>query len=278
MNSQRIGPDGALWLVDTGSPGFGSPVIFPNGPKLVQVNLTTNTVQRVYPMGNALRSTSLLDDVRFNPAANTAYLTDAGAPALIILDLLTGALVRVLDNSPSTSAYMPTSARGTLLHGPYPATSLLYLYADQLEVSPDSTFLYFQPTSGGMSRIPTSYLDASITNSSLALLLDDYVTPFAQTPSTGGTAIDANGSIYVSDLDRSQILKVSPNGTTSVLVTDERLGWVDAMWVSSQGVLWMPAPQLDLGVPFQGGVDRVPKPVFVFTIDLGVGPSGIDHA
>ena len=51
-NSQRIGPDGALWLVDTGSPGFGEPVILPEGPKLVQVNLTTNTVARIYNLGS----------------------------------------------------------------------------------------------------------------------------------------------------------------------------------------------------------------------------------
>ena len=51
-NSIRIGPDGALWFVDTGSPSFGQPVILPDGPKLVQVNLTTNAVARVYNLGS----------------------------------------------------------------------------------------------------------------------------------------------------------------------------------------------------------------------------------
>ncbi|KAK3070410.1 hypothetical protein LTR53_010507, partial [Teratosphaeriaceae sp. CCFEE 6253] len=61
-NSIRIGPDGLLWLVDTGSPAFGTPVILPEGPKLVGVNLTTNAVQTVYNMGNATLSITLLDD------------------------------------------------------------------------------------------------------------------------------------------------------------------------------------------------------------------------
>jgi hypothetical protein len=52
INSIRIGPDGMLWLVDTGSPSFGQPVILPEGPKLVQVNLTTNSVERVYNLGS----------------------------------------------------------------------------------------------------------------------------------------------------------------------------------------------------------------------------------
>ena len=54
INSLRIGPDGTLWLVDTGSPSFGQPVILPEGPKLVQVNLTTNSVKRVYNLGSEL--------------------------------------------------------------------------------------------------------------------------------------------------------------------------------------------------------------------------------
>lgn len=95
-NAQRVGPDGALWLVDVGSPGFGEPVILPDGPKLVQFNLTTNEVQRVYPVGNATRVNSLLDDVRFNPLSNKAYLTDAGSPGIIVLDLDSGMAVRVL--------------------------------------------------------------------------------------------------------------------------------------------------------------------------------------
>jgi hypothetical protein len=52
INSLRIGPDGTLWLVDTGSPSFGQPVILPEGPKLVQVNVTLNTVKRVYNLGS----------------------------------------------------------------------------------------------------------------------------------------------------------------------------------------------------------------------------------
>jgi len=89
-NSMRIGPDGLLWFVDVGSPAFGAPVILPEGPKLVGVNLTTNEVQTIFNMGNATLYNSLLDDVRFNPLAGKAYLTDAGAPAIILLDMATG--------------------------------------------------------------------------------------------------------------------------------------------------------------------------------------------
>jgi sugar lactone lactonase YvrE len=274
-NSQRIGPDGLLYLVDVGSPAFGAPVILPEGPKLVAVNLTTNEVQRIYNMGNATLSTSLLDDVRFNPFSGFAYLTDAGAPAIIILDLTTGATRRVLIDDASTGAYMPISAEGHIL---YSAGVPERIYADQHEVSPDGRYYYYQPANGGMSRIETKYLDAAFYNSSLAQELSNYREPFALTPSTGGTAIDAQGNIYNSDTDSQRIIKISPNGTKTLLVQDPRLLWVDAMWVDTQQRLWMPAAQLNRGTPFNNGTSFVVPPLHVFTIDIGVGPSPIDHA
>jgi hypothetical protein len=50
------------------------------------------------------------------------------------------------------------------------------------------------------------------------------------------------------------------------------------MWVDSKQKLWMPAAQLNRGIPFNNGSSRVQKPLYVFTIDIGVGPSAIDHA
>lgn len=279
VNSQRIDLDGNLWLVDTGSPGFGSPVILPEGPKLVVVDTSTNEVARVYPMGNVTLSESLLDDVRFDATGSRAYLTDAGAGgALIVLDLDSGRAVRLLEGDLSVGAFTPTSGEGSLLRSSSGEAS--YIYADQLEVSPDGRWFYYQPASGGMSRIETRFLDEAFYNSSMASLgvLSGYVEPYALTPSTGGTAIDAEGNIYVSDTDRLAIEKIYPNGTRTTLVQDERLLWVDAMWIDNQNKLWLPSAQLNRGVPFQtDGQSKIVKPLYVYTIDIGVGPSPIDH-
>lgn len=183
INSQRIGPDGHLWIVDVGSPSFGEPVILPEGPKLVVIDVTSNEVLRVYPMGNVTLANSLLDDIRFNPASGKAYLTDAGVPALIVLDLASGVARRLLENDISTRGSMPTSGEGNLLRGP--DGGFLYIYADQLEVSPDANWFYYQPASGGLYRIETKYLDQAFYNSSLAGLLAQYTEPYALTPSTG---------------------------------------------------------------------------------------------
>jgi hypothetical protein len=183
INSQRIGPDGHLWAVDVGSPAFGEPVILPEGPKLVVIDLESNEVSRIYPMGNVTLANSLLDDIRFNPTTNKAYLTDAGVPALIVLDLATGEARRFLEDDISTRGSMPISAEGHLLHSP--DGSFQFIYADQLEVSPDAGWLYYQPASGGMYRIPTKAIDQAFYNSSMASVLSQYTEPYALTPSTG---------------------------------------------------------------------------------------------
>jgi hypothetical protein len=270
INSQRIGPDGCMYIIDTGTPGFGEPVI-PNGVKVIQVDLSINTVSRVYHLDNATYPNSFLDDIRFN--GPTAYLTDAGVPGIIVLDRASGEARRVLNNTVSTLSDMPISAEGKFLRN---ATgSPVYIYTDQMEVSPDGKYFYYQTPSGRMFRIETRYLnDTSLS----ATQLDSYTEPFAHTPSTGGTAIDADGNIYNSDTDWQRIIKISPNGTMSILVDDPRLLWVDAMWVDGQNRLWMPAAQLNRGIGFNNGTDALQKPFHIYTVDIGVGPPTLDHA
>lgn len=276
INGQRIGPDGKMYVVDKGGADFGAAIELPHGPKIVRVDLQSNEVDRIYYLGNATKSFSFVDDIRFNPTSGFAYLTDAGTPGLMIMNLETGVVVRALDNHPSTKGVMPVSAEGSFL---YFNDEPFHIYADHLEVSPDGKQFYFQPCQGGMSRIATQQLDRAFYNSSLNTnsVLGSFVEPFALTPSTGGTAIDANGNIFVSDTNSQRIVKVAPNGTMSTLVQDPRLLWVDAMWIDGDQKLWMPAAQLNRGTPFNDGESFIEKPLYVYSIDIGAGPSAIDH-
>jgi len=247
-NSHRIGPDGNLWVVDMGA-AKQSTITSPEAVKVVSINITTNTVSRVYGFGNATDYKSHLDDIRFHTSTGKAYLTDAGSPGLIVLDLASGDTRRVLNNDFSTGSTLPVSAEGHFL---YTNGEPAFTYADQLEVTPDGKWLDYQPSSGFMNRIQTQYLDDAFYNSSMNdnAILDQHVQPFAPTPSTGGTAIDADGNIYYSDVDSARILKILPNGTVTTLVQDPRLTWIDAMWIDSNQTLWMPNPQLYAGTQY----------------------------
>ncbi len=264
----RIGPDGTLWIVDAGSQESGNRNES-HGPKLVQIDVATNKVLRTYDMSGATKGNSFLDDIRFN--GPHAYMTDAGAPALIVMNVKTGTPLRVMEGQVSVTAQKPMSGEGkTMIHNGKPK----YVNADQLEVSPDGKYLYYQPCSGPLWRIETRLLDdTNVTDLERA----KSATLFAQTTTTGGTAIDAQGNIYASDTNNLSVLKITPEGRVSTLVRDPRLIWVDAMWIDSQGYLWMPATQLNRRAYFNDGVSKATDPMVVYKVKIGIGPPARDH-
>jgi hypothetical protein len=272
-NAQRIGPDGKLWVVDSGNLQR-----FPNSSKLISFDLETNKVDRIYYLGNVTTTDGALNDVRFN--GKYAYLTEYAIGSIIVLDLETGHARMVLRGHHSVVASMPLSAEGQLLRSSSTG-QFQYIHADQLEVSPGGEYLHYQPGSGYMSRIETRYLNEALHNNTMAELLPSYVEPFSLTPSTGGTAIDSEGNIYYSDGDRQEIRVLAPNGTTTLLVRDRRLLWIDALWLDTQRRLWMCASQLNRGDLFlQSGnqTNTLKKPIYVYTIDVGHSPPALDHA
>ncbi|RAN93418.1 hypothetical protein GAR05_05502 [Micromonospora saelicesensis] len=269
VNGLRVGPDGRLWIVDSGSPRIGGAQV-PGGARLIAVDPDDDHVERVYHLDEAVHPGSYVDDVRFN--GRVAYFSDAGAAGLIVLDLDSGRSRRVLDGHPSTAGG-PVVADGRALRDPGGAE--VRLHVDQLEVSPEGRWLYYQPASGGMSRIATRWLDdPSVSADELARRVERW----CDTPSTGGTAIDATGTIYLSDLERRRVLVLAPDRSVRTLVADPRLAWVDAMWLDADARLWMPAAQLHLTAGLNGGVSAVEYPVQIYRMPVEIGPPARDHA
>ena len=138
-----------------------------------------------------------------------------------------------------------------------------------MEVSPDGKYYYFQTAAGPMYRVETRYLDdPKISSADLA----KKVTYFFNSPTCGGTAIDADGNLYVADANEKRILQVTPAGQSSVLVQDPRLIWADAMWIDHAGNLWIPVPQMNRTAGFQKGVETVDFPVKLFKMPIAARP------
>ena len=216
-NALRFGPDGDLWVIDAGSLGAGQSRI-KWGPKIVRISTKNNTVRKIYDLNSVTDRKSYVDDIRFN--GNHAYLTDAGSPGLIVLDIPTGHLRRILNHEKVTKGFAPIRVKGQEMVGPNGKPVIMH--ADQLEVSPDGQWFYFQSATGPLYRIPTKWMDDESAKDSE---LKKHVEQFAKTETTGGTAIDANGTIYSTDPDHQRILKIAPDGTISTLVSAESLIW-----------------------------------------------------
>ena len=114
-----ITPDDTLWVLDTGRPSTNETVMLtmpygqPGGPKLVAMNLTTNSISRTYTFPASVHfPDSYMNDLRFDMRANAtasgqgiAYIVDSsneGRTGFIMLDLGTGESWRQLTQHPST--------------------------------------------------------------------------------------------------------------------------------------------------------------------------------
>jgi len=265
VNAIHLDDKGSLWAVDTGSPQFGGDPL-PGGAKLVQIDLATRKVLRVIPFGPDIALPgSYVDDVRFH--GQFAYLTDAGKPGIIVVSLATGAMRRVLNDSPATTAPLdrPIKVGGETVIAP--DGKPLRVHTDPMEISPDGQSFYFGTLEGPWSQIQTRWLDDFSVD---AATLAAQVKPWADLPPVGGTAMDANGNLYFSDLASSTIKRRSADGTITSILHDERLHWVDAPFVDAQHQLWAPVPQIDRTAIFHGGRSQVQWPVRLYRLALPV--------
>ncbi|NHO33113.1 hypothetical protein GOB85_11550 [Acetobacter sp. LMG 1636] len=270
VNAIRIGPDGNLWVIDAGAPGIGLPAVS-GAARLFVFDPKSGALIRTFDLAAGLRPDSYIDDIRFN--GPILYATDAGAPGLLVVNIVSGLVRRVLDGHRLLTDHKPMLADGRLLRND--AGKPLRVHADQLEVTPDGRYLYVQPCSGSLARIETALLDNEATS---AITLSLGLIPWLDTGTTGGTAIDANGVLYMSDVNHRRILRITPDRHVSVFIADPRLIWSDAMWIDHDHRLWIPATQQNRTHGFQGGTQSVIYPVWLYVAKIDAGPAPLDHA
>ncbi|NHA04242.1 hypothetical protein G7092_10570 [Mucilaginibacter sp. HC2] len=259
-NSLRIGPDGDLWVMDTGAPKLGEQAL-PGGAKIVVISVKNNQVIRTIPLDGVMKPNSFMDDLRVY--GSHIYITDAGEPGLVILDKQTGKGRRVMENHWSTTDSKALLAEGKVIR--LKNGRELRVNADQLEISPDGKYFYFQPVSGPLARVEMAYLnDTKLSEAQLA----SHVTKYYNSPTTGGTAMDTDGNIYLSDVDHLRIIKIKPNGTSEAIMQDKRLLWADALWIDDKGFLWIPAGQINRLAAFQNGKSQVKFPVCIYKVQI----------
>lgn len=263
VNAMHKDDKGNLWIVDTGVTTFGGKVI-KGAAKLVVINLRTSKVTKVIQFpSSVLKENSYVDDIRFN--GRYAYLTDAGAPAIIVLDTLSEESRRVLDGDKSTTA---KANRDIFLDGKVvnaPDGTPLHVNSDPLELSMDGKWLYFAPLEGSWSKIRTKYLnDSSLSET----YLSSKVMPWLNLPPVGGTVMDEKGNLYFTDLGANALRMVKPNGDINTLVVDDRLHWADAPSFDKSGNILLPAFQVDRIGVFNNGISHVQWPIRLYSLKV----------
>ena len=254
--------EGSLFVVDTGSPDFGGDPL-PGASKIVRIDLATNNVTKVYSFEpGVVLPGSYIDDIRIR--GSRGYLTDAGKPGLIVLDLTTGAARRILDGATAvTASDRPIVTGGVVLNGP--DGTPLKVHSDRLELSPDGRYLYFGPLNGPWSRIETKWLEGRSSD------VASHVEPWADLPPFGGTTMAPNGDLFFTDLAQNAVKRRKADGKIETLVRDEMLHWADAPYLDKNGDLWLPVPQLDRTALFHAGVSKIVWPIQLLRLSIKPG-------
>jgi sugar lactone lactonase YvrE len=282
VQSIVVDPLDRLWILDTGSP-LMQPVK-PGGPKLVCVDLTTNTVAHtiVFDEDVAL-PTTYLNDIRFDLRrgdAGMAFITDSsdgGENGIIVVDLATGEAWRRLRDHPTTKAlqppeFVPVVEGRVFAERPEDGEAQpVTMGSDGIAISSDGERLWYCPL---MSRrwysvSVDALVDQTVDDAEVADTVRD---EGDRGGAADGLESDDAGILYTTSFEHNAVLRRLPSGELQTLVHDERMLWPDTMSVATDGYLYFTANQLHRQAKYQGGVDQRAYPYYLFRTRIGAGP------
>ena len=233
---------GSLWVLDPAAPAQSH--LVSGGAKLVQIDLAGDKATRtiafdedVAPQG------SYLNDVRFSPDGQYAYITDSGVVgAIVVVDLASGKAVRVLDGDESTHMKKGLNVKADGKELRRPDGRGVEFSADGIELSGDGRYLYWQAIKGDtLYRIPTDVLhDAGMRGEDVS----GSVEPYGLNEVADGLLIPRGTNIMLLtsvevDAIRARDLGEGPQAAIRTVVQDERLRWPDTFAQGPDGTVYV---------------------------------------
>jgi hypothetical protein len=242
-----------LWAIDDASPYHGRMV--EGGAKLVSIDLATDRVSRVYPLGPDLAPPgAVLSHLRVD--RNFLYVTDSGFGCIVVIDRETGRGHRALQGARCSRA---DESIVPLIHGQpmrHPDGKVPVIHLSHLELSPDGAWTYFTPLFGPVLwRVETKYLrDPHLTSDRIAAHVEEVV----RIPPVTGITSDAKGTLYFSALTEDGVLALGSDGKLQTVIRDARISGPNEGSIGPDGCYYFPNSQ----------APRVGRPYEVFKVAL----------
>lgn len=260
---------GALWVLDPASPHLAGTV--KGGPKLVKIDLATNRPVETYFFDEATAPEhSYLNDVRIDTRTQHAYITESGLGALIVVDLRTKKMRRLLTKHPSTQAEAGTDlvVDGIRLVDPQTQTTPA-MHADGIALDQVGGWLYYRPLTGhNIYRIKTSdLLDEKLSDDDLGRR----VAKIGESAATDGMLESKSGRIYCAAFEKDAIQRLDPvSHFLETVIQDPSLQWPDTLSWGPDGSLYITCSQIHRMPKYNGGVSKQQGPFKVFRLE-GLG-------
>ncbi len=259
-----------LWVLDPAAPRMQE--IVKGGPKLVKIDLATNQVVQTIPFGEDVApKKSYLNDVRIDTRTDTAFITESANGAIIVVDLKSGKARRLLDGHPSTQ---PEKDVKLVVDG----KALIeqqkkmppQIASDGIALDAKNGYLYYHALTGHtLYRIKTSFL----TDEKLGKHeLESKVENVGQTPAPDGMLEGPDGSVYLTDLENSAVVRWDPaSRRVEQVIADKRLLWPDTLSWGPNGEMYVTASQIENMPRFNNGKSTRTDPYKLWKI-TGINP------
>ncbi|MBU2887736.1 hypothetical protein KO507_18370 [Gilvimarinus agarilyticus] len=210
-----------LWFLDTiwGEEARG---------RVIGWDINKNELHRIYYVSRpVVHDAYILNDMAVDRKNNAMYITDtAGSTtsALLVLDLTTGSIRRVLEGSFATvpeDIDLVIDETVITMQGK-PAR----VGVNPITIDVNNQWVYFAPMSSKtLYRVKTEDLNNSNLTSSE---LESRVERYANKPKSDGITIDAENNVYVSDLENKAIGVITNDRQYKILhQDDQKLSWVE---------------------------------------------------
>ena len=224
-----------LWILDTGQELQSDST---KAAHLYVFSLKTNRLEQEYTLPAAkISGKSYLNDLRIDHKKQVVYLTDSDVGGLVILDLQTNEIRRVLEKHYSTRAEVSKITIDGYVRT-HPVNS------DGIALDRGNRYLYYSSLMGeNVYRIATKALLNKNLNDSL---LGTQVEKFAKTGANDGIIFDKKGNLYLTSLEKNGISRLDKRGRLQLLIQDDAIKWPDSFAFEPNGDLLFTISQIHL--------------------------------
>jgi len=252
--------DGHLWVIDPARHGWGQ-------ARLLEFDIETGEVLFSFdiPRTAAPRG-SFLQDLAISPDGDWVYIADAGTysrrPAIVVVETAVKRAHRMLES------HATVLAQDFLIRNQIRSMSWYRGYVSMkqgvngIAMSDDGAWLYYAAMNHeAVHRVPPAILH----NPNIDIIpISVEIQTVSGKPLSDGIEVDAQGNVYIADIEHQAIHRHNPLLGRETLIKDSRIRWADQLDLGPDGALYITDSALPEVVWQSAGNHRAAAPYRVW--------------